>query len=124
MRSLVRLVPAVAVAAARHATAAAQTAAPRQEALAVMRTLVASEEKAARSDSLSGLAFVVALADNGHSLPASFMTRRAQRKRRGAIRRHPHTEPGALGRPGCGTDARQALEEAGRLSLSAFRASA
>lgn len=92
MRSLVRLVTAGAAAAAMHAAGAvAQTAAPREEALAIMRSIVTSEEKAftdagraqalalldsvaARSATLSDLAFelqlsrVVALADNGHSL--------------------------------------------------------
>lgn len=92
MRSLVRLVSAGAAATALQAAGtAAQTTAPRQEALAVMRAIVTSEEKSftdagraralalldsvsARSASLSDLAFelqlsrVVALADNGHSL--------------------------------------------------------
>jgi hypothetical protein len=92
MRSIVRLACAgVAAAAVLAPGAGAQTAAPRQETLAVMRAIVTSEEKAftdagraqalalldsvsARSASLSDLAFelqlsrVVALADNGHSL--------------------------------------------------------
>jgi hypothetical protein len=92
MRSLVRLVSAGVAATAMHAAGAvAQTTAPGEEALAVMRSIVTSEEKAytdagraralalldsvsARSASLSDLAFelqlsrVVALADNGHSL--------------------------------------------------------
>jgi hypothetical protein len=92
MRLIVRLAWAGAAATAMLAPAAvAQTTAPRQETLAVMRTIVTSEEKAytdatraqalalldsvaARSASLSDLAFelqlsrVVALADNGHSL--------------------------------------------------------
>jgi hypothetical protein len=92
MRSIVRLVSAgVAVAALHAAGAVAQTTAPREEALTIMRAIVTSEEKAftdagraqalalldsvsARSASLSDLAFelqlsrVVALADNGHSL--------------------------------------------------------
>lgn len=92
MRSIVRLVSAgVAATAMQAAGAAAQPGTPRQEALAVMRSIVTTEEKAftdaaraqalalldsvsARSASLSDLAFelqlsrVVALADNGHSL--------------------------------------------------------
>lgn len=92
MRSIVRLVWAgVAATALLASGAAAQTTAPRQETLAIMRSIVTSEEKSytdatraqalalldsvsARSASLSDLAFelqlsrVVALADNGHSL--------------------------------------------------------
>jgi hypothetical protein len=101
MRPIVRLVWAgVAAAAMQSAGAVAQTAAPRQETLAIVRSIVTSEEKAftdagrvralalldsvsARSDSLSDLAFelqlsrVVALADNGHSLlrPGSRISR-------------------------------------------------
>lgn len=92
MRSLVRLVWAgVAATAVQAPGAAAQTTASRQEALAVVRTIVTSGEKSytdatraqalalldsvsARSASLSDLAFelqlsrLVALADNGHSI--------------------------------------------------------
>ncbi|HYR07020.1 MAG TPA: hypothetical protein VEQ60_04615 [Longimicrobium sp.] len=86
-----RLLPVCVAAAAMQAAGAAAQTAPRQETLAVMRSIVTSEEKAftdagraqalalldsvsARSASLSDLAFelqlsrVVALADNGHSL--------------------------------------------------------
>jgi hypothetical protein len=92
MRSLVRIVSAgVAATAMQAAGAVAQTTAPRQETLAIMRSIVTSEEKSftdagraralalldsvsARAASLSDLALelqlsrVVALADNGHSL--------------------------------------------------------
>ena len=91
MRSIMRLVPVCVAAAAMQAAGAMAQTAPRQETLAVMRSIVTSEEKAftdagraqalalldsvsARSASLSDLALelqlsrVVALADNGHSL--------------------------------------------------------
>lgn len=111
MRSLVRLVPAGVVATALLAAgASAQTADPRQETLALVRSIVTSGEKAytestraqalalldsvsARSSSLSDLALelqlsrVIALADNGHSLlPPG---RRADRTNRVGVRMLP-----------------------------------
>src|SRR5215213_9609403 len=92
MRSIVRLgCAAVAATAIQVAVAAAQATTQRQETLAIVRAIVTSGDRAftdagraralglldsvaARSESLSDLAFelrlarVVALADNGHSL--------------------------------------------------------
>lgn len=91
MRSIVRFISAGVAATIMHAAGAVAQTTPRQESLAIMRAIVTSDEKsfteasraqalvlldsvAARSGSLSDLAFelqlsrVVALADNGHSL--------------------------------------------------------
>ena len=104
MRSMMRLVCAALAASAMQAAGAeAQATSGRQEILAMVRTIVTTEEKAltddartralalldsvaARSDALSDLAFelqiarVIALADNGHSLlPAGPRARRTNR---------------------------------------------